>query len=59
MEVGRLGVHGTRAAKAVESVNKNADEAAQNRRLGTVEELALEPPEKIERATRATVQVIT
>ena len=59
MEVGRLGVHGTRAAKVVEPVNNNAEEAAQSRRLATVEELALEPPEKIKRAARATVQVIT
>lgn len=59
MEVGRLGVHGTLAVKAVEPVNKNADEAVQNRRLATVVKLALEHPDKIERATRETVQVIT
>lgn len=58
MEVGRLGVHGTPAVKNVEPVNKNADEAVQNLRLVTEVELALEHPDKIERATRETVQVI-
>jgi len=36
MEVGRLGVHGTHVVKAVKLVNKNVDEAVQNRRLATV-----------------------
>lgn len=51
MEVGRLGIHGTHAVKAVVPVNKNADEAAQNHRLAVVVEIALDHPEKIERAT--------
>ena len=59
MEVGRLGVHGTHVVKAVDQVNKNADEVVQNRRLATVEKIALDHPEKIELATRVTVQVIT
>jgi len=59
MEVGLLGVHGTHVVKTVELVNKNADEAVQNRRLATVVKLALDHPETIERATRATVQVTT
>ena len=58
MEVGRLGVHGTHVVNAVEPVNKDADEAAQNHRLATVVEIALDHPEKIERATRSTVQVM-
>ena len=58
MEVGRLGVHGTLAVKAVQPVNKNAHEPAQNRRLATVAEIALDYPEKIKRATRSTVQVM-
>jgi len=56
MEVGLLGVHGTHVVKAVVPVNKNADEAVQNRRLATVVKFALDHPETIERATRATVQ---
>jgi len=42
MEVGRHGVHGTLVVKAVELVNKNADEAVQNRRLATVVKPALD-----------------
>lgn len=58
MEVGRLGVHGTDVVKAVEPVDNNALEAARNRRLATVAEIALDHPEQIKRATRAAVQVM-
>jgi len=59
MEVGRLGVHGTHAVKAVDPVGNSAHEAAQNRRLATVVELALGHPERSVRATLAAVQVKT
>ena len=58
MEVGRLGVHGASVVKAVEPVNKNAHEAAQNLRLKTVAEIALDHREKIKRARRATVSQV-
>lgn len=57
MEVGQLGVHGILVVKVVEKVSKNAGEAAQNRRLEMVVNLALVHPNKIERVTRTIVQV--
>ncbi|KAL9971563.1 hypothetical protein ACROYT_G017738 [Oculina patagonica] len=56
MEVGQLGVHGILVVKVVEKVSKNAGEAAQNRRLEMVVNLALVHPNKIERVTRTIVQ---
>ena len=57
MEDGQLGVRGILAVKAVERVDSNAHETALNLRKELVVNRALEHPNKIERATRTTVQV--
>lgn len=57
MEAGQLGVRGILAVKVVEQVDSNAHETALNLRQEMVVNRALEHPNKIERATRTTVQV--